>query len=273
MKRHHKTPKMSRIRVGTFKKKMQARKIKKHPKCLASIMYKKCVTNNVIPKVEETNIKEVETAWGKIEVVKGNSEWKIPKNGFKQPKKLRKACKGVKHVYSFDKESGWTVKDVPYNYKSEYRDYTIPKMTRDEYKEALINEKMRKWEKKHPRPIKENDVQKDLFENEFLPKWNAERDLAVKRIRDFVVSMYDKLTLIGRYQISENKFEEREIAKIKDRTGEGNRINDLDQKNSVLLTKALNITGREHKKNKALICTMLKDHKKEKGRIILPIAA
>lgn len=133
--------------------------------------------------------------------------------------------------------------------------------------------KIKKWEKRHPRPVPENADQKDIFENQFVPEWEAMREKELQRIRDFVVSVYDKLKLTGRFKKSEDKFEEKQVAELKDNKQEGNNVNELDPKKSKLLKKAQKVTNKIAKKDKKLVCTNLKDHKGKKGRIILPKAA
>lgn len=134
--------------------------------------------------------------------------------------------------------------------------------------ELYTQDKLKKWEKKHPKPCPDDD----LFKDELIPAWEAEKEQALIRIRDFVVSMFDKLPLSGRYKESDNKFTEKPIAEIKDINGEGHRVNELD-KNSKLLKKAQKITNEAKAKNKKLVASNLKDHKRKKGRMILPQAA
>ena len=134
--------------------------------------------------------------------------------------------------------------------------------------EAYTQDKLKKWEKKHPKPCP-ND---DLFKEEFIPRWEKDREDALIRIRDFVVSMFDKLPLTGRFKIGEHKFNEEQIAEIKDINGDGHRINDLDTE-SKLLKKAQNTVNKVHAKHANLVSGNLRDHKRTKGRIILPKAA
>jgi len=133
---------------------------------------------------------------------------------------------------------------------------------------AYEDEKMKKWERKHPKPCPTDD----LFKEEFIPMWEKEREEALIHIRDFVVSMFDKLPLTGRYKEGENKFTEKPVAELKDVNGEGHRVNELDSK-SKLLDKAQKVTNKEKAKNAKLVATNLKDHKRKKGRVILPEAA
>lgn len=133
---------------------------------------------------------------------------------------------------------------------------------------AYEDEKMKKWERKHPRPCEDDD----LFKDEMIPAWNHEREQALERIRDLVVSMFDKLPLTGRYKETDAKFVEKPVAELKDVNGDGHRVNELDSK-SKLLDKAQKVTNKEKAKNAKLVATNLKDHKRTKGRIILPKVA
>jgi hypothetical protein len=134
---------------------------------------------------------------------------------------------------------------------------------------AYEDEKVKKWERKHPKPCPDDD----LFKDEMIPAWEHEREQAIERIRDFVVSMFDKLPLTGRYKESDTKFVEKPVTELKDKNGEGHKINSLDPKKSKLLDKAQKVTNKEKAKNAKLVATNLKDHKRTKGRMILPEAA
>ena len=134
--------------------------------------------------------------------------------------------------------------------------------------EAYTQNKLKKWEKKHPKPCPDDD----LFKEEFVLIWEKDREEALIHIRDFVVSMFDKLPLTGRFKIGEHKFNEEQIAEIKDISGEGHKVNELN-KDSKLLKKAQKITDKMHAKHANLVSTNLRDHKRSKGRIILPKAA
>lgn len=142
--------------------------------------------------------------------------------------------------------------------------HTTKKMSREEYMEKLVQHKLAKWERKNPKPA-------DIFEKN-IKEWEQERSIAEERLRDFVISIYDKLNLIGRFKINENKSKEELVAELKDINGDGHRVNDVSE-TAPLLKKAKEITNKIKKKNKNLVCTNLKDHKKQKGRIILPDAA
>jgi hypothetical protein len=85
--------------------------------------------------------------------------------------------------------------------------------------------------------------------------------------------VYDKLPLTGRFKKSDNEFVEEHVAEIKDKQSEGHDINSLDPKKSMLLKKAQKETDMVKAKRTNLVCTKLKDHKRQKGRILLPKAA
>lgn len=140
------------------------------------------------------------------------------------------------------------------------------------YMEAYTQHKFKRWLKKNPCPIKLDGIQQDLFEKEFLKPWEEARDKETERCRNFVISVYDKLSLIGRYKKSSDKYEEIKIAELKDSNLDifnHSSINDIP-KNATLMKKAQRITNIEKKKNSMLVSTNLLDHKQKKGRIILP---
>ena len=134
--------------------------------------------------------------------------------------------------------------------------------------ELYVQDKLKKWEKKHPKPCPDDD----MFKDEFIPKWEKERDEALIHIRDFVVSMFDKLPLVGRFKTGTAVYQEKKIADIKDINGEGHKVNDL-KPDSRLLKKAQHITNKTHAKHANLVCANLGDHKRKHGRIVLPKAA
>lgn len=65
---------------------------------------------------------------------------------------------------------------------------TNKQMGRAAFMESMAQYKLEKWIRKHPAPCDEND----LFKKEFLDPWKEERDKALERFRDVVVSIYDK---------------------------------------------------------------------------------
>lgn len=197
--------------------------------------------------------------WIPIDEYKSNNGLLWPNEKNPQPKNL---CKKVSHWY--------TTKDGVKHYvshKSEYPDYTPHKMNKIEYCEKLIEHKLKKWERKNPAPA-------DMF-TEDVEKWKQLRETMKERFRDFVVSIYDPLPLTGRFVVAKEgsaKYTEEKVAEIKDINGDGHRVNEVT-KDSKLIQKAQKITNETKAKRSNLVATNLKDHKRQKGRIILPEAA
>ena len=216
--------------------------------------------------VRNCTIKKADNA-PKIDSETGNGPWK--KQKYPQPKPMMK-----KHMeWIYNKETHITEKVmVPSTFPTKKFDDYQKKLWKNMGKAAKMkayeDEKVKKWEREHPKPCPDDD----LFKDELIPAWEYEREQAVERIRDFVVSMFDKLPLTGRYKEGENKFTEKPVAELKDVNGEGHRVNELDEK-SKLLDKAQKVTNKEKHKNAKLVATNLKDHKRKKGRVILPKAA
>ena len=217
--------------------------------------------------VSNCTIKKAENA-PKINTETGNGPWEHKK--YPQCKLMMK--KHIELIYN--KETHITEKVmVPSTFPTKkYNDYQ-KKLWKNLGKAAKMkayeDEKVKKWERRHPKPCPDDD----LFKDEMIPAWKHEREQAIERIRDFVVSMFDKLPLTGRYKESDTKFVEKPVAELKDKDGEGHKVNDLDTKKSKLLKKAQKATNKEKAKNAKLVATNLKDHKRAKGRIILPEAA
>ena len=236
---------------------------------LAAFSRQFTVKNCVISKAKKEDIIDIEYPWGTVKGTKGGG-WNIPKEGYPQSKNLRKRIHGQKWV----KYKDGTVELKKWDYPSEfpnpqnYQKKLWKNLSKADKMKAYEDDKMKKWERKHPKPCPADD----LFKDEFIPIWEKEREEALKQIRDFVVSMFDKLPLTGRYKENDNKFTEKPVAELKDKTGEGHRVNELDSK-SKLLDKAQKVTNEEKRKNAKLVATNLKDHKRQKGRVILPKAA
>lgn len=198
--------------------------------------------------------------------------WVIPEGGFKQPKRIMryKKRKYTGEKWTTNSVGGWMrVYDIKRHKKNDFKQfknypYHLPKMNRVEYMEKLVEHKTEKWERKHPSPL-------EMFAED-VERWKQERQTAIERIRDFVVSVYDKLVLTGRYKISENKYREEKIAMVKDIDGEGHHVNALPA-SSALIKKAQGIVNKTKTRHPNLVAGNLRDHKKQKGRIILPQAA
>lgn len=235
---------------------------------LAAYSRQHTVRNNTIPKADKAEIIEIKMPWGTVTGTKWHG-YKIPDEGYPQHKPMMK-----KHTeWIYNKETHKTEKvKVPSTFPTKkYVDIQKSlwkNLGKAAKMEAYVQDKLKKWEKKHPKPCPDDD----LFKDEMIPAWNAEREQALIHFRDFVVSMFDKLPLSGRFKQSDSKFVEKPVAEIKDINGDGHRVNELD-KNSKLLKKAQEITDKTHAKHANLVSTNLKDHKRKKGRVLLPKAA
>lgn len=264
------------------------------------------VKNCTIPKADDKNIVEVECPWNKerkLQTTKETANWDANKWYKELRDTTKKAIKANTHSktnldgkYKYKgKRKPWYMLDTrkTYHYETRQESYgahtdffRVPSEATTMYNktvfhtkgrawfmEEMVKHKIAKWEKKNPCPVKEDQNPPDIFEREYLVPWKAKRDLAIERIRDFVVSVYDKLPLTGRFEKSSNEFIEEPIAEIKDVNGEGHNVNELDPKKSKLLKIAQKVTNKTKEKRHNLVCTNLKDHKRKKGRIILPKAA
>ena len=234
---------------------------------LAAYSRQHTVRNCTIPKADKNEIIDIKYNWGTVKGTKYHP-YTIPKEGYPQFKPMMKAhCERV-----YDKEARRTIKvhvasTFPTKKYSDIQKSLWKNLGKAAKMKAYEDEKMRKWERKHPKPCPDDD----LFKEEYIPLWEKEREEALIRIRDFVVSMFDRIPLTGRYKQTEQKFVEKPVTELKAKNGEGHKVNELTEK-SKLLDKAQKITNNEKKKNPSLIATNLKDHKRKRGRVILPKA-
>lgn len=245
------------------KSKRRALKLRKEKRAIiASRNVNDCVNNmpKDKPLFDLKVLKKVVFGEKDTHYVQDVKPWKQEKH--KQPHRLLHSYKKWKWVSVFSKEQGWHTEYKLVHCKSEYFHKDPTPMNHVSFCEALVKHKTTKWEKKNPKP------QQDLFDK--VEDWEQRRFLAEQRIRDFVVSMYDKLPLIGRFKVSDEKFKEEKIADIKDINGEGHNVNNLHYDSSKLLQKVQKVTDTIHAKRGNLVATNLKDHKRQKGRIICP---
>lgn len=235
---------------------------------LAAFSRQFTVRNNVIPEADKSEVIEIKMPWGTVTGTKWHG-YKMPDKGYPQHKPMMKAHREMRYnKETHMTEKVWVPSTFPTKKYEDIQKKLWKNLSKADKMKAYEDDKMKKWERKHPKPCPADD----LFKDEFIPIWEKEREEALNRIRDFVVSMFDKLPLTGRYKESDNKFTEKPVAELKDKTGEGHRVNELDSK-SKLLDKAQKVTNEEKRKNAKLVATNLKDHKRQKGRVILPKAA
>jgi len=181
-----------------------------------------------------------------------DDSWKDPDEGYPQYKPMMK-----KHVeWIYNKETHMTEKvhvasTFPTKKYVDIQKSLWKNLGSAAKMELYTQDKLKKWEKKHPKPCP-ND---DLFKDEFIPQWEHEREEALIRIRDFVVSMFDKLKVTASL-IPPLPAKEILLAKIKDR---GN------DKNVEVATK---IAKQAMKNNKHILHCQLLDHKEKSYRLV-----
>lgn len=139
-----------------------------------------------------------------------------------------------------------------------------------EYFDWIVEEKIAKWERKHPKP------QDDLFKEEFMLTWNKEREEELTRIRDVVISQYDKTTrleMTGRYKKDDTHFEEKRLDDIPDSGLEfkkSEKVVKLTPETSKTIKMAQLKTDSEFKRNPNLVCTSITNKEGTKKRILIP---
>lgn len=162
---------------------------------------------------------------------------------------------------------------VPSESAEMYNRTIVKKMTRCEFMEALVQHKLAKWMRKpgNQRPIKEDSKEPDLFETQYLPQWKARRDLAEERFRDFVVSVYDKLHVVGnRVDRKEGKMVGTTVAKVKDTDGKGHDVTYPNlQESDKLYKDATKAAVVAMDKDPTIIDCDLKNHKGNQKRPLL----
>lgn len=142
-------------------------------------------------------------------------------------------------------------------------------LSKDEKIDAYVEDKMKRWEKEFPCPVQTSDIQKDLFEQEYLPQWNEDYNNQKEKITQIVTSMFNKVKLFGRFETSPHEYKDELIAEIKDNRNEGLNVNNLTV-NAKLVRKAQKIATCCWKKRKNMTCATLKSYSGETGRVLIP---
>ena len=183
-----------------------------------------------------------------------------------QPKRLIK-CKARKYSnwksYAPQDESIKKIKREKRNDFAKYS-YDLPKMNKFQYMEKLVEHKTAKWERKNPCPA-------EMFTDD-VEKWKQERENAKQRFRDFVVSIYDPLWIMGNRVDTENaKMKASKIAEVKDVDGKGHDVNYPNLSTGDKLYKDANKKAREvMEKDASIIDADLMNHKRNQKRPLEP---
>lgn len=156
--------------------------------------------------------------------------------------------------------------DVPSEIKLLHKKNTNKRIGKAKFMEGMAQHKLARWVRKHQAPCEETD----LFKNEFLKPWEEERDKALERFRNVVVSTYFKLKIYGRYSQHDSGYPKL-IGIIENKTTElfGKNVTQLD-KDSVILDRACKLVNIEAKRNKNLIAGRLEDPNGKQGILIIP---
>ena len=138
--------------------------------------------------------------------------------------------------------------------------YTLPKMNKVQYMEKLVEHKLAKWERKNVCP--------EAMFTEDVEKWKQERENAIQRFRDFVVSIYDNLIVMGnRVNTRESKMKASKIAEVKDVDGKGLDVSFPNLSTEDKLYKnAESAAKKAMKKDASIIDADLMNHKRSQKR-------
>lgn len=182
---------------------------------------------------------------------------------------------GGKRLYNYEtRTKRWGMETAYFRVKSPADIYnkktTIPKMTRDRYNELLIEAKLKDWEKKHPRPIKKDDAQKDLFEAQFMVPWVDEHTKAREKIVDFVNNIGNRAKIFARYEGDDGY-----PTKIMELRSDGKKLisdsGNFPNSDSVTVRKVQRAANIISMKNPKLIALKIVDKNQE--LIVIPKAA
>ena len=134
--------------------------------------------------------------------------------------------------------------------------------TYDEYIDSLVNAKMFKWYRNNPEPEIKKEGMKNMFSNEFIEQWKEKEAVAKERAKKFILSVYDKGNLYGRFLIGKDSYTDGYSIKM----------------GVVSEGKAQKKTNTLRKSHMNLVSTMFKNKRKEKifipkdesGEMLLP---
>lgn len=146
------------------------------------------------------------------------------------------------------------------------------KMTANKYLVRLENHKMEKWIRKHPKPT-EAELKQDLFPDLMNVEWYTREHKAREFIRQQLKAKYDKtaLPVIGRFEISNDQWEERIIGYVNDPKNLAEHINDdyYGNKMNPILKQAYEIFDNEAEKHTNLSNGYIQNAAKTKGRVLI----
>lgn len=137
------------------------------------------------------------------------------------------------------------------------------KMNKVQYYEKLIEHKLQRWERKNPAPA-------DMFIEE-VEKWKQLQETMKERFRDFVISIYDPLIIMGnRVNSKERKLDANKIAEVKDVDGKGHDVTYPNlSSNDKLYKNAESAAKVAMKKDASILDADLMNHKRNQKRPLI----
>ena len=130
--------------------------------------------------------------------------------------------------------------------------------------------KLDKWLANNPEPVEQDATgQLNMFYESNHTDWKKNLDGIKIKIEDQIIRKYNpNLTIIGRYNIGENKYIQKPIGTIEDKENTARFINFLTEDKGIIKT-AKDIVQEEKSKDNRLVCGYLRDHDNNTGRVIL----
>lgn len=192
--------------------------------------------------------------WVPIDEYKASTGLLWEHKRYKQPKRLLKCKKKMK-------QKGTAVIPARNDFlQFKNFPYTLPKMNKVEYMEKLVEHKLAKWERKNVCP--------EAMFTEDVAKWKQERETMKERFRDFVVSIYDNLIVMGnRVNTNESNMKASKIAEVKDVDGKGHDVTYPNLSTEDKLYKnAESAAKKAMKKDASIIDADLMNHKRSQKR-------
>ena len=181
---------------------------------------------------------------------------------YPQPKRLHKKFK--KKYYLKGTHTIRKIVEIPSDYAQfPNYPYTLPKLNKVEYMEKLVGHKTAKWERKNPCPA-------EMF-TEDVEKWKQLRETMKERFRDFVVSIYDPLIVMGnRVNVKKQKIDASKIAEVKDVDGKGHDVSFPNLSTEDKLYKNAESAAKNvMKKDASILDADLMNHKRNQKRPLL----
>ena len=210
------------------------------------------MTNPHIIHGEKYDVTVTGYDWVPIDEYKASTGILWEHKKYPQPKRLHKKYKKKYYFKGVHSQKMYRKVVTQLSTYAEFKNfpYTLPKMNKVQYMEKLTQHKLAKWDRKNPKP---ND---ELFND--VEQWKQERETALERFRDFVVSIYDKLKVTATIQTPGGPpYKDITIGTVKD-TGDTAKTVEM----------ANNIVKHARTIHKNILHAQLLNHKKNNYRLL-----